>query len=75
MTREEAIAYGKRVIELGLNDETQAFCNLAISALSAIEKIRAEIEESHYITQDPIYARGLETALEIIDKHTGGKDK
>ena len=35
MTREEAIAYGKRVIDLGLNDETQAFCNLAISALSA----------------------------------------
>ena len=34
MTREEAIAYGKRVIDLGLNDETQAFCNLAISALS-----------------------------------------
>lgn len=35
MTREEAIAYGKRVIELGLNDETQAFCKLAILALSA----------------------------------------
>ena len=34
MTREEAIAYGKRVIDLGLNDETQAFCELAISALS-----------------------------------------
>ena len=34
MTREEAIAYGKRVIDLDLNDETQAFCTLAISALS-----------------------------------------
>lgn len=33
MTREEAIAYGKRVIDLGLNDETQAFCELAIKAL------------------------------------------
>lgn len=33
MTREEAIAYGKRVIGLGLNDETQAFCELAIKAL------------------------------------------
>ena len=43
--------------------------------MTTLEKIRAEIEESHYITQDPIYARGLETALEIIDKHTGGKDK
>lgn len=33
MTREEAIVYGKRVIGLGLNDETQAFCELAIKAL------------------------------------------
>lgn len=30
---EEAIAYGRRVIDLGLNDETQAFCELAIKAL------------------------------------------
>lgn len=37
MTREEAIAYGKRVIDLGLNDETQAFCTLAISALEKNE--------------------------------------
>ena len=33
MTREEAIAYAKRVIDLGLNDETQAFCETAIKAL------------------------------------------
>ena len=33
MTREEAIAYGKRVIDLGLNDETQAFCQTAIQVL------------------------------------------
>jgi hypothetical protein len=33
MTIDEAIAYGKRVIDLGLNDETQAFCELAIKAL------------------------------------------
>ena len=33
MTREEAIAYGKRAIDLGLNDETQAFCETAIKAL------------------------------------------
>jgi hypothetical protein len=37
MTREEAIAYGKRVIGLGLNDETQAFCELAIKALEEQE--------------------------------------
>ena len=34
MTREEAIAFGKRVIDLGLNDETAEFCEMAISALS-----------------------------------------
>lgn len=33
MTREEAIAFGKRVIDLGFRDETQAFCKLAIKAL------------------------------------------
>ena len=35
MTREEAIAFGKRVIDLGLNDETAEFCEMAITALSA----------------------------------------
>lgn len=33
MTREEVIAYGKRAIDLGLNDETQAFCEMALKAL------------------------------------------
>ena len=33
MTREEAIAYGKKAIALGLNDKTQTFCKLAIKAL------------------------------------------
>ncbi len=33
MTKEEAIAYANRVIEIGLNDETQAFCEIAIKAL------------------------------------------
>ena len=72
MTREEAIAYGKRVIDLGLNDETQAFCNLAISALSAIEDIKAEIDDEWANTHHmyPEYASGLACASEIIDKHT-----
>mgnify|MGYP002622780420 FL=1 len=38
MTREEAIAYAERVIGLGLNDETQAFCELAIKALEHPEE-------------------------------------
>ena len=33
MTKEEAIAFGKRVIDLGFKGETQAFCELAIKAL------------------------------------------
>lgn len=40
MTNEEAIAYGKRVIDLGLNDETQAFCELAIKVLETISKYK-----------------------------------
>ncbi len=34
MTREEAIAFGKRVIDLGFKGETAEFCEMAISALS-----------------------------------------
>lgn len=37
MTKEEAIAYGKRVIDLGFKDETAEFCEMAISALSVPE--------------------------------------
>ena len=35
MNREEMKAYANRVIDLGLNDETQDFCKSVISALSA----------------------------------------
>lgn len=33
MIREEAIAFGKRVIDLGFNGDTKEFCELAINAL------------------------------------------
>lgn len=33
MTREEAIKFGEKVIALGLKDETQMFCEMAIEAL------------------------------------------
>ena len=33
MTREEAIAFGKRVLSLSLFDETHEFCEIAIKAL------------------------------------------
>lgn len=42
MTREEAIAYGRRVIDLGLNDEAQAFCALAIKVLEQQPSERME---------------------------------
>ena len=38
MTREEAIAFGKRVISLGLNDDTQQFAELAVKALEHPEE-------------------------------------
>lgn len=34
MTRQEAIAFGQQVIDLGLNDDTHKFCEIAIEALS-----------------------------------------
>ena len=40
MTNEEAIAYAKRVIDLGLNDETQEFCELVIKVLETIPKYK-----------------------------------
>ena len=33
MTEQDAIEFGKRVIDLGLKDDTHAFCEMAISAL------------------------------------------
>ena len=32
-----------------------------------LDDVKAEIEESRHITQDPFTAAGLETALEILD--------
>ena len=75
MTREEAIAYGKRVIDLGLNDETQAFCEMAIKALEqepVLDKIRAEIEQieiNGHIRDVECFNAGVDTALKIIDKY------
>ena len=80
MTREEAIAYGKRVIDLGLNDETQAFCDMAIKALEQepIDKLAMMYE---------IYMEGVNMTGEyqgcwvkfkdiekIVDKYIGDKE-
>ena len=81
MTKEEAIAYGKRVIDLGLNDETHAFCELALNVLleqeSILDKIRAKIEglDGRYVIGDygiygencPKYVNVGEV-LSILDK-------
>jgi hypothetical protein len=75
MTREEAIAYGKRAIDLGLNDETQAFCELAIKALEqepVIDKARAEIAGLQtykmFIGEKTVYVE-RDDVLAVIDKH------
>ncbi|GEM_PF-5240587 len=39
MKREKAIAFGKRVISLGLNDDTQQFAELAVKAFEHPEKM------------------------------------
>ena len=86
MTRDEAI---NRIAEMivsykqededdtsfNFDDEDIEALKMAISALSAIEDIKAEIEEkiSHYDHfQGSNTAHGLEIALEIIDKHIEG---
>lgn len=56
MTREEAIAYAKRVIELGLNDETQVFCELAIKSLETIQRI-----------DDVLNVEGM-TEIDVLDE-------
>ena len=48
MTRGDAIEFGKGVMSLTPFDETREFCKIAIKALeqeSALDKIRAEIEQ------------------------------
>jgi len=48
MTREEAIAFGKRVIDLGFNGETHEFCKMAIEALEQKPKTGRWIEIAQY---------------------------
>ena len=63
MTREEAITYGKRVIDLCLNDETQAFCELAVEALKQIEQIEQIINSPIYIQEDVLRYKMIVEAL------------
>ena len=67
MNREEMKAYANRVIDLGLNDETQDFCKSVISALSAEgeyikkEEFKSAIHNyfiglNHNVTEEDIQA-------------------
>ena len=81
MKKEDAIAYGKRVIDLGLNDETQAFCEMAIKALEqepVLDKIREEIWDLQYGDEEKsetdedmadAYNNAIRQVIEIIDKY------
>ncbi len=79
MTREEAIAFGNRVIDLGLNDETQAFCEMAIKALgqeTILDQIRAEIKEWYFqadkqeLAKDPCVVDAMiDLFIRTIDKY------
>ena len=49
MTREEAIKFGKRVIDLGFKGETQEFCEVAVKSLEnesdVLDKVLELIDE------------------------------
>ncbi len=51
MTTEEAIKFGKRVIDLGFKDETQEFCEVAIKSLenenNVLDKVLEIIDEEY----------------------------
>lgn len=74
MTREDAIEYFKRHIDLycveGICREAEEIAIKVLEQEPILEKIRAEIDEQHErIRPYNIYtAEGLEIALEIIDK-------
>ena len=68
MNREEMKAYANRVIDLGLNDETQDFCKSVISALSAEgEYIKKEELLNSVIIQDSPYGDFEEKVVTIED--------
>lgn len=74
MTREEAIAYGKRVIDLGLKDETQAFCELAIKALEQEPKPMVEIDLYSVVKQKYIEREVLDKIRTEIEKEINKDD-
>ena len=93
MTREEAIKelndHYDTTDEVWLDfPRLKEALEMAISALSAIEKIRAEIKNEIYFWKHPrnpqideirkgheVNAVCYEHCLEIIDRYIGGKDK
>ena len=54
MNREEMKAYANRVIDLGLNDETQDFCKSVISALSAEGEYIKKSELLQHVTTEEL---------------------
>ena len=75
MTREEAIAYGRRVIELGLNDETHAFCKIALEALEQEPTTKNDLGVdciSRQALYDALYERFHEEDINNITNVTLG---
>ena len=76
MTREEAIAYFKRHIELycvtGICREAEEMAIKALEQESVFDKIRAEIEQieiNGYIRDVECFRAGINVALNVIDKY------
>lgn len=79
--REKAIAYGKRVIKLGLNDETQAFCEMAIKALEQepcedyISREAVLMEIDKYMCGVPFDEKGIDVVLKELPHVTPTRKK
>lgn len=76
MTREEAIKELERAFDVldhscHMDNRRKEAFNMARVSLSAIEDIKAEIKRE-YLSEGHLteYWDGIETALEIINKHT-----
>ena len=76
MNREELRTRAIQELEFYKVDDTFMLAtdvvDLAISALSAIEDIKAEIKEQAYLGINDEYSKGMFETLRIIDKHIEG---
>lgn len=52
MTKDEAIAFGQKVIDLGLNDESSEFAEIALKALRKEQVYKEDVQNQMRVLQD-----------------------